>query len=225
MSFCPYCGAESGGGNYCASCGAQLATDGAENPYAVGTQAVGAGENDSVAPEIPGFSRALNICLKEKYACFKGRASRSEFWWFFLGAFLAGMGLVMIASGLAGALSAASGKTGGIIPILLILGFWLYLLVPSWAVGVRRYHDVGLSGWIYFILAMIATCLSVATQSIANEEAQALLTGAAAPEKPGWYDLAQTAIFLIGFFNLIIFVKRGKPDPNKYGPAPVKRAK
>lgn len=30
------------------------------------------------------FAQAVRVCLKDKYCNFRGRASRSEFWWFML---------------------------------------------------------------------------------------------------------------------------------------------
>jgi len=71
--------------------------------------------------------------LKFKYAQFFGRARRSEFWYFALFNFIVSLGLGMIDAftGL-GFLSSVYG---------------LAVLVPSLAVGVRRLHDTGKSGW------------------------------------------------------------------------------
>jgi len=73
------------------------------------------------------FGDSVGTCLK-KYADFAGRASRSEYWWFVLAAFLASIVLAFI---------------------LRILGGLVYLalLLPMIAVGVRRLHDIGKSGW------------------------------------------------------------------------------
>jgi uncharacterized membrane protein YhaH (DUF805 family) len=68
-----------------------------------------------------------------KYAVFSGRATRQEYWMFcvfnFLIAFVIGL--------IDGAIGA--GFFSGI--------YVLAILVPSLAVGVRRLHDVGRSGW------------------------------------------------------------------------------
>ena len=74
-----------------------------------------------------GFSQAIQSCLGQ-YATFSGRAPRSEFWWFFLFQVLA-MGV-----------SSLLGDTVYSIAALL-------LLLPALAVGARRLHDVGRSGW------------------------------------------------------------------------------
>lgn len=74
-----------------------------------------------------------------KFAEFTGRSRRSEFWYFMLGGFV--LGLVV------GGIGAVIGTT------ILSNVLSLALLIPSIAVGVRRLHDVGRSGWwmlIYF---------------------------------------------------------------------------
>jgi uncharacterized membrane protein YhaH (DUF805 family) len=68
-----------------------------------------------------------------KYADFTGRARRSEFWWFYLA--------YVIASIVASIIDQAFGFP--ILSLLLALG----LLVPTLAVGARRLHDTGKSGW------------------------------------------------------------------------------
>ena len=73
------------------------------------------------------FGRASSTCLS-RYATFSGRASRPEFWWFFLFQILA---------------SVAASMLGDTVAALVSLA----LLLPALAVGVRRLHDIGKSGW------------------------------------------------------------------------------
>lgn len=73
------------------------------------------------------FQTAITTCFR-KYAEFEGRALRSEFWWFFLFLVLLNLVLSMFSQTLA-----------------TIAG--LATLVPNLAVGARRLHDVGRSGW------------------------------------------------------------------------------
>ena len=42
------------------------------------------------------FMESVQTCVKQKYAAFSGRASRSEFWWFFLFTVLGGIVLSLI---------------------------------------------------------------------------------------------------------------------------------
>lgn len=77
------------------------------------------------------FGESISTCFK-KYATFDGRATRSEYWWFFLFTFL---------------VSAAT----GIVSEMLSGLFTLAVLLPSLAVGVRRLHDIDKSGWFLLV--------------------------------------------------------------------------
>ena len=83
--------------------------------------------------------------LKNKYAQFDGRATRSEYWYFTLFSLIAYILAAVVDAVLAGI-------TGGfpILSILLMLGF----LIPAIAVGVRRLHDINKSGW-WYLLALV----------------------------------------------------------------------
>jgi uncharacterized membrane protein YhaH (DUF805 family) len=102
-----------------------------------------------------GFGQAIATCFR-KYAVFSGRASRSEYWFFMLFQLLLLIGL-MIVDGLAFRGSAAVFTTLA----------WLILLLPGFAVTVRRLHDIDMSGWwilipfvplIGGILLLVWTC-------------------------------------------------------------------
>jgi len=82
----------------------------------------------------------------DNYANFSGRARRSEYWYYLLTNFIVVM-LLFIISGFLSFLHYSLGIVGMIL-------YFLYLaltIVPSLAVIVRRLHDVGKSGWYYFI--------------------------------------------------------------------------
>ena len=95
-----------------------------------------------------GFSDAIKTVLTKKYATFAGRASRSEYWWYTLFIILLAsvLSLVMVAgmdfnTGEFGTLAMLGGGLLGI--------FYLGILIPSIAGGVRRLHDRNMSGWWY----------------------------------------------------------------------------
>jgi uncharacterized membrane protein YhaH (DUF805 family) len=73
------------------------------------------------------------ITCFQKYVDFNGRAARPEFWWFALFTFVVSLILQMV------------------------LGYWvanlfsLAVLLPSLAVGARRLHDMGKSGWFQLL--------------------------------------------------------------------------
>ena len=78
------------------------------------------------------FVQAIKSCLGQ-YATFSGRAKRSEFWWFFLFQVL-----VMVAASMLGDV------INGIASLALLL--------PALAVGARRLHDIGRTGWWQLLL-------------------------------------------------------------------------
>jgi len=83
----------------------------------------------------------------KNYANFKGRARRSEYWYFVLGNFL-----LIIPFYILGIMGITNDNSA-----LSILGIAVYsililaTIVPGLAVAVRRLHDVNRSGWFYFI--------------------------------------------------------------------------
>lgn len=85
------------------------------------------------------FQQAVQSGL-QNYANFKDRSSRSEYWWWFLFAILVSV------------VAAVIDAIIGIQLIQFIVG--LALFIPGLAVGVRRFHDIGKSGW-FILLGLI----------------------------------------------------------------------
>ena len=72
--------------------------------------------------------------VTKKYATFTGRARRQEYWMFALFYLIIAVVLMVVES-----IVGSNGVLGAI--------FSLGLLVPSAAIGARRLHDTGRSGW------------------------------------------------------------------------------
>lgn len=87
-----------------------------------------------------GFTDAVRHCL-QNYAGFSGRARRSEFWFFVLFSMIVNIVLALLDAALFGDADAVLSLVGS-----------LALLLPSLAVGARRLHDVGRSGWWMLIV-------------------------------------------------------------------------
>jgi uncharacterized membrane protein YhaH (DUF805 family) len=77
------------------------------------------------------FGKSISTCFS-KYAAFDGRASRSEYWWWFLFTVL---------------ISLATGMVSDVLSGLFSLG----VLLPSLAVGARRLHDTDRSAWFLLL--------------------------------------------------------------------------
>ncbi|MDC7698343.1 DUF805 domain-containing protein [Vogesella indigofera] len=80
-------------------------------------------------PDQMTFGKAISMCLS-KYADFKGRATRSEYWWFILFTFLVSLVALII-------------DPTEVLSNVLSLVFFL----PSLAAATRRLHDGNRSGW------------------------------------------------------------------------------
>jgi len=130
----------------------------------------------------------------KKYADFKGRASREEFWCFFA--------FVIIANAVAsfvGLLLGFGAALSGIVGALLI--------IPQLAVAVRRIHDLGKSGRELLVpcIMLLAVPLAFAFRGIL----------------PKIVALGFLGITLLVFANLLtLFLKKGSSIPNRYGAAP-----
>jgi uncharacterized membrane protein YhaH (DUF805 family) len=102
----------------------------------------GAPRAEAGAPQTPGaigFADAVRLAFA-RYADFNGRATRPEFWWFYLLILLVQIGLAVV--------ELAIGSLGTML-------YWLVTLamaLPLIAVAVRRLHDTDRSGWWYFLI-------------------------------------------------------------------------
>ena len=116
------------------------------------------------------FKEAVKTCLLEKYCCFKGRARRSELWWFqlmvvsVLAAFYVAIAIFVFFSSIKyenGTIyhygEGFSHSTEIAISVIYCI-ILLALLLPSMGVITRRLHDIGKSGWYLggYILTSVA---------------------------------------------------------------------
>ena len=130
----------------------------------------------------------------KKYADFKGRASRDEFWCFF--AFLV----------IANAVASFVGLLLGFGPTLAAIVGAL-LVIPQLAVAVRRLHDLGKSG-----RELVVPCVMFMAVPLAFAFRGIL---------PKIVALGLLGITLLVFANLLtLFIKKGTTVPNRYGAAP-----
>ena len=84
------------------------------------------------------FSESVSTCIK-KYFVFKGRASKSEFWWF---------QLIWVVSYIVMIISNNEAIA------FICLGIIIFIAIPLLSVGVRRLHDTNKSGF-YYLLSLI----------------------------------------------------------------------
>ena len=141
------------------------------------------------------FQSALGTL--KKYADFNGRASRAEFWTFFL--------FVLIVQAVARVVDLffGGGLLGGVFSLLAAV----LLFVPQLSVTVRRLHDVNRSG-----KELLVPCLMLLAMPLF-----VMFRGVIA----GIVALGYYGIVLLLFANLLMMlIKKGSSIPNKYGASP-----
>ena len=106
-------------------------------------------ENKTKGDKIMTFIEAIKSCFK-KYFSIKGRASRSEYWWFqafFIPSFL----FVTLATEAENLANASESIIWFYVACLVVV---LLSMIPLITVTIRRFHDTNKSGW-YFFLGLI----------------------------------------------------------------------
>ncbi|MCL5733579.1 MAG: DUF805 domain-containing protein [Patescibacteria group bacterium] len=142
------------------------------------------------------------IKVLKKYAVFSGRARRKEYWMFVLFNVI----FAIIAS-IIDSIIGIKVYRFGLIYILYILA----VLIPSLAVGVRRLHDTGRSGW-WLLLALAPTIASTIIIISALIFGLVSVIGLA---------IGIGFVAIIGFIWFIVLMAlNGNPGDNKYGPDP-----
>jgi len=139
---------------------------------------------------------------------FKGRASRSEFWWFFL--------FSQLIQTFAQQVSVSTATVT-----------WFALLIPGLSVHVRRLHDSGRSlAWLLWLIASLVgfgiafnRLLAQTGQTIANLDAEKLF------DNGSQFWILALFVFMIsmsfsGIVNFVFLLMPSDSEMNRYGPPP-----
>ncbi len=142
---------------------------------------------------------SIKTCFR-KYAVFSGRASRPEYWWFFL--------FQAVASLISRNLPVASLTVGDVDleASVLEMVVALLLLLPGLAVFVRRLHDTGRSAW-WLLLGVLPLLIWFSLLFIPSVGLILFLV---------WI----IPLFCCGVWILVLMALRGDDVSNRYGPAP-----
>lgn len=219
MAFCTHCGAQlENGAAFCTQCGSQQGTERDFNPYAVGSNYDGSNYSNynPEAPTIPGFGEAISICLR-KYVVFKGRASRSEYWYWTLFTFLVSFAFrgTEVAIYPPGSYSPDLIPAGASILSSIAGVFGLLTFLPTVSVFVRRMHDTGHSGWLWWLPFLLGLGVGGYFAAFAEDSDKATLAIVG-----GVFGILLLAV---GLYLLILLIRPGDPGDNQYGPAPTRR--
>jgi len=119
------------------------------------------------------FGEAVRAFYKG-YTDFDGRAQRSAYWWVQLYSILSygvlGTALIMGMGGLS-SLNENNSEFGpvAILALLGLLAFILVNILPNIALQVRRFHDLGQTGWLVLVFMLLGWLPLIGTfTAIAN---------------------------------------------------------
>lgn len=185
------------------------------------------------------FGTAIKTCFK-KYFDFKGRARRSEYWWFVLFIFLASVAWCFIGSILSAFVGEVDMESGGSVQSFLITTLAIIILpllvfvIPQYAAMTRRLHDIGRSGWWVVLsivisvaytglyLNLLAPMLSSMMVS-PDPSTQADIMTEMLTSQPGMMavvGILGMASMILSIVLLIFSVTDSQREANKYGPSP-----
>ena len=168
-----------------------------------------------------GFGEAVLVCLR-KSATFSGRASRSEYWYFFLFCclFFVVWGYVVLVVGR---------QSDGLLFALVWIGNAV-LQIPLTAAGFRRLHDTGRSGWWIGGQWLLNLALMLLGGVVSSEVIYAFLRHGAGVEYVRAVEQMQAGPILGSVMSagglvatawwivvLIFLCRKGHPGPNRYG--------
>lgn len=178
------------------------------------------------------FVDATKSCLS-KYVTFSGRASRSEYWYFFLFIILGNIftgildsiffGTTVVETSVTDTSAQANVDNDGPLASL----FSLAIFLPSLAAGWRRMHDGGRSGLylffpLFLMMCVLSTILLVAgtttfTGNVLGLESIAAIFGALS-----FIIILPVAILAIAAPLLVLWwlTRPSEPGENQYGPNP-----
>ncbi|MGR3322324.1 MAG: DUF805 domain-containing protein [Pseudooceanicola sp.] len=169
------------------------------------------------------FTDAVKTCFR-KYVTFSGRASRPEYWWFFLflllGSIVAGMldGILFGAGEIEVRDDGFEASSNGPVSSLFSLGTFLPALAAAW----RRMHDTGRSGLyvLYPLIAMLGIFSFIAmvggAEAWASGDISALFSGVVGII----LIFAFIVLFLSPLIVLFWLTRPSQPGPNQWGPNP-----
>ena len=149
-------------------------------------------EGESIGLNLP---EAVKTCFK-KYFNFKGRASRSEYWYFTLFNFIG---------------YAIGFSLGFLAPVFFIINgiFFLVIIIPWISVAVRRLHDINKSGW--FVALPLPAGVIEAIFSVNRQTT---------------FEIIFAVIgFGCSIYLIVLYCKAGDSKQNRFGKNPLKTKK
>ena len=167
-----------------------------------------------------GFVEAVKTCFLKAFT-FTGRARRAEYWYWYLFSVIVSICLSVLLE------VVPEDNWVLMLPIALVnLGWAIFYSIATFAVSVRRLHDIGCNGWwygaqvIYGCLWALIMVLGVfmALWITPYDGTESMLS----PLVP-WLVVALIAYIPLLVYSIVLlvwFCKDSTPGPNKYGENP-----
>jgi uncharacterized membrane protein YhaH (DUF805 family) len=144
----------------------------------------------------------------KKYAQFKGRSQRKEYWWFITVDSVLSTLLAVVDVALSGAPGLAGQVAGP-----LGIGYSVAMLIPRAAVVTRRFHDTGRGGWWGLKWLVVGLCLGLVVMVLPS-------LGEMGPAAVVVVPLVGIAFITWIFSPLIVLMLGSQVGDNRYGPNP-----
>lgn len=176
-------------------------------------------KNAKVMKEKMSFGKAVASCFRN-YCNFNGRARRSEFWYWVLFRGTIVLTITIINAILQSLNVYQDNKTIAFIMLLVFLVCELGLLLPYFAVYVRRLHDLDNPGWLVFVLFVIPELIKAVTDGI-NVLASEFSIGITSIDDKTMM-LINLYFIITSVIWIVLLSKPGTEGPNQYGPDPIR---
>jgi uncharacterized membrane protein YhaH (DUF805 family) len=135
---------------------------------------------------------------------FRGRINRAKYWLFMVSSMVA----VSVAISVAVTVWIQGIAAGGLVAAVIVVGvIYLALIVAGIAVGIKRLHDRGKSGWWLLVFFGAPSLLGGMSQPLGSDGIGII------------FSLCAFALSIWAFVELGCL--RGTVGPNKYGPDPL----
>lgn len=157
------------------------------------------------------FVEAIQMAFCKNYCKFTGRSSRSEYWWFALFSTL-----VSIVLSVVGTFSSTFANVANFV-------FAVAFLLPSLGLLVRRFHDIGRSGWWVvglYVIGIIGAAMAIAGVMMAMDFSENAMDFKSRDVNVPMIIIGIIVAIIPSVITLVWCCKPSQEQPNKWGEVP-----
>lgn len=186
-------------------------------------------KNTKVMKNKMSFGQAVSSCLG-KYFTLEGRASRAEYWYFYL-FYAIVVTIYYLIAGMMRNLAYPIMEESSVemAEIILSVVWWildLSLLIPIFTVTVRRLHDLDDKGWLAIILCLVSRVLMAIPKLIVSaggEMLREVLFSSTELILSAFSSFVALNLMLMALFilRIVLLTRPGTEGPNNYGADPI----